>query len=72
MENNDGHLKKLAAGLFFITGLSLIAVSVFIIGLDRGLTEPKFQVIALFNQVGNLAERLFVVSGIGKSQVIPA
>ncbi len=56
MENNGGYLKKLAAGLFFIVGLSLIAVSVFFIGLDRGLTEPKFQVIALFNQVGGLAE----------------
>lgn len=56
MENNGGHLKKLAAGLFFIIGLGLIAVSVFFIGLDRGLTEPKFQVIALFNQVGGLVE----------------
>ena len=56
MENNGGHLKKLAAGLFFIAGLGLIAVSVFFIGLDRGLTEPKFQVIALFHQVGGLAE----------------
>jgi phospholipid/cholesterol/gamma-HCH transport system substrate-binding protein len=54
MENNDGHLKKLAAGLFFIIGLLLIAISVFFIGLDRGLTEPKFQVVALFNQVGGL------------------
>ena len=56
MENNDEHLKKLAAGLFFIIGLGLIAVSVFFIGLDRGLTEPKFQVVALFHQVGGLAE----------------
>jgi phospholipid/cholesterol/gamma-HCH transport system substrate-binding protein len=56
MENNGGHFKKLAAGLFFIIGLGLIAVSVFFIGLDRGLTEPKFQVIALFNQVGGLVE----------------
>jgi len=56
MENNGGHFKKLAAGLFFIIGLSLIAVSVFFIGLDRGLMEPKFQVIALFNQVGGLVE----------------
>src|SRR5208283_5024402 len=56
MENNDGHLKKLAAGLFFIIGLGLIAVSVFFIGLDRGLTEPKFQVLVLFNEVGGLAE----------------
>jgi phospholipid/cholesterol/gamma-HCH transport system substrate-binding protein len=56
MENNGGHLKKLAAGLFFIIGLSLIALSIFFIGLDRGLTEPKFHVIALFNQVGGLVE----------------
>ena len=56
MENNGGHLRKLAAGLFFIIGLVLIAVSVFFIGLDRGLTEPKFQVIVLFNQVGGIVE----------------
>jgi phospholipid/cholesterol/gamma-HCH transport system substrate-binding protein len=56
MENNGENIKKLAAGLFFIVGLGLIAVSVFFIGLDRGLTEPKFQVIALFNQVGGLVE----------------
>ena len=56
MENNGGHFKKLAAGLFFIIGLGLIAVSVFFIGIDRGLTEPKFQVIVLFNQVGGLVE----------------
>jgi phospholipid/cholesterol/gamma-HCH transport system substrate-binding protein len=56
MENNDGHLKKLAAGLFFILGLVLIAVSVFFIGLDRGLTEPKFQVVALFHEVGGLVK----------------
>src|SRR5579864_4941025 len=56
MENNSGHFKKLAAGLFFIVGLGLIAVSVFFIGLDRGLTQPKFQVIALFNDVGGLVE----------------
>lgn len=54
MENNDGHLKKIAAGLFFIGCLALIVVGIFIIGIDRGLTEPKFQVIALFNQVGGL------------------
>src|SRR5208282_851 len=56
MENNGGHLNKLAAGIFFIIGLGLIAVSVFFIGLDRGLTEPKFQVLVLFNQVGGLVE----------------
>jgi len=56
MENNGGHFKKIAAGLFFIAFLFLVAVSIFIIGIDRGLTESKFQVIALFNQVGGLVE----------------
>jgi phospholipid/cholesterol/gamma-HCH transport system substrate-binding protein len=56
MENNGGYSKKLAAGLFFIIGLGMIAVSVFFIGLGRGLTEPKFQIVALFNQVGGLVE----------------
>ena len=56
MENNGGNFKKIAAGLFFITFLCLVAVSIFIIGIDRGLTEPKFQVIALFNQVGGIVE----------------
>ncbi len=36
--------------------MALIAVSIFFIGIDRGLTEPKFQVIVLFNQVGGLVE----------------
>ncbi|MBI3602415.1 MAG: MCE family protein [Candidatus Omnitrophica bacterium] len=48
--------KKFSAGLFFITGLGLIAMIIFIIGFDRGLTQPKFQVITLFNQVGGLIE----------------
>ena len=56
MENNGGYFKKIAAGLFFIVFVALIAVSIFIIGIDQGLTEPKFQVIVLFNQVGGLVE----------------
>ena len=56
MENNGGGFKKIAAGLFFIVCLCLIVVGIFVIGIDRGLTEPKFQVIVLFNQVGGLVE----------------
>ena len=56
MENNSGHFKKIAAGLFFIACLVMIVVGIFIIGIDRGLTEPKFQVIVLFHQVGGLVE----------------
>ncbi len=54
MDKNS--IKKMSAGLFFVTGLVLIAVSVFFIGLDRGLTESKFEVIVLFDQVGGLVE----------------
>jgi len=46
MENNGGHFKQLTAGLFFVIGLAMIVISVFIIGIDRGLTEPKFQILA--------------------------
>ncbi|MDE2028656.1 MAG: MCE family protein [Candidatus Omnitrophica bacterium] len=57
MEKHNGeNAKRLGAALFFIAGLALIAVSVFVIGIDRGLTQPKFQVIVLFNQVGGLVE----------------
>jgi len=56
MENNGGHFKQLTAGLFFVIGLAMIVISVFIIGIDRGLTEPKFQILALFNEVGGLVE----------------
>ena len=48
--------KKMLAGLFFASGIILVAVSVFFIGIDRGLTQPKFEVIVLFNQVGGLVE----------------
>lgn len=56
MENNGGNFKRIAAGIFFIACLVMIVISIFIIGIGRGLTEPKFQVIALFNQVGGLVE----------------
>jgi len=52
MDKNSA--KKIAAGLFFAAGLVLVAVSVFFIGIDRGLARPKFEVIVLFNQVGGL------------------
>jgi len=54
----DDHsiFKKILAGLFFIIGLGLIGVVIFVIGFDKGLTQPKFQVIALFNEVGGIVE----------------
>ncbi len=55
MEDHSS-LKRLLAGLFFIVGLGLIVMIIFIIGFDKGLSRPKFQVIALFNEVGGLIE----------------
>ena len=54
MENNS--IKKIMAGLFFLMGIVLIGWSIFVIGFDRGLSQPKFQVIVLFNEVGGLVE----------------
>ena len=54
MDKNN--FKRMWAGLFFAAGLILVAASVFVIGIDRGLTQSKFEVIVLFNQVGGLVE----------------
>ncbi len=56
MIKNNGTIRNFFAGLFFVAGLILLGMLVFFIGIDRGLTEKKFQVIALFNQVGGLIE----------------
>jgi ABC-type transporter Mla subunit MlaD len=55
MENNY-FFKKLVAGIFFILGLSLIAGAVFVIGIEKGLTEPRFEMNVLFHKVGGLME----------------
>lgn len=49
-------LKKFFAGLFFVVGLGLIGLVIFIIGFDKGLTQPKFQVVTLFNKVDGIVE----------------
>lgn len=53
MEQND-FMKRFFAGLFFILCLGLIGGVVFIIGVDKGLTQPKFQMSVVFSKVGGL------------------
>ncbi len=48
-------VKKTLAGLFFIASVMLIVIVVFTIGFERGLTEPKFQMIVLYRNIGGLA-----------------
>ncbi|MBF0489735.1 MAG: MCE family protein [Candidatus Omnitrophica bacterium] len=55
MEDHNA-AKKFFAGLFFIAGMALIGGFIFVIGFNKGLTQPKFQVIVLFNEVGGLIE----------------
>jgi len=49
-------LKKFLAGVFFVLCILLITTVVFVIGVEKGFTEPKFQMTALFREVGGLAE----------------
>ena len=46
---------KLYAGLFFIIGVILIGIVILTIGMERGLTQPKFTSQVLFSQVGGLS-----------------
>jgi len=49
-------MKKFLAGVFFVLCVVLITCVVFIIGVEKGFTEPKFKMTALFREVGGLAE----------------
>jgi phospholipid/cholesterol/gamma-HCH transport system substrate-binding protein len=53
MDNNH-FFRKFAAGIFFILTIALITGAVFVIGLDKGLTEPRFGMTVLFRKVGGL------------------
>lgn len=48
--------KKFLAGAFFILGLILMAVVIFILGKDKGLAQSKFQITVLYKNVGGLTE----------------
>ncbi len=48
-------LRKIWAGSFFLTGLLMIVVVVLVIGIEKGLTEPRFGMRVLFREVGGLS-----------------
>lgn len=54
MEKKD-FVKRLYAGLFFMIGLGLVLVVITAIGVEKGLMQPKFQVTAVFKEVGGLS-----------------
>jgi len=48
--------KNFVSGVFFIGGIILILGVIFMIGKDRGFTQPKFKITVLFRDVGGLIE----------------
>ncbi len=54
MERSD-FVKRLYAGMFFLIGILLIVVVVMAIGVEKGMTQPKFQMDVLFREVGGLS-----------------
>jgi len=54
METKE-YIKKFIAGVFFVLCVGLVVGVVFVIGIEKGLTEPKFEMTALFHKVGGLA-----------------
>ncbi len=53
MEKRD-FVKRLYAGIFFVIGILLISVVIMAIGIEKGMTQPKFQAKVLFREVGGL------------------
>jgi len=49
-------IRNIFSGIFFIGGIILILVIVFMIGKDRGFAQPKFKVAVLFRDIGGLIE----------------
>lgn len=47
-------LRKFVAGLFFIFCLGMIGAMVFVLGIEKGFTEPRFMMKAVFHEVGGL------------------
>ena len=54
MERKDIY-QKLWAGTFFLTGVFLVSVVILTIGIEKGLTQPKFQMTVLYREIGGLS-----------------
>ncbi len=68
--HNKETIKRISAGIFFILGVVLVFVIVFMIGMEKGSTQPKFQVTVIFRNVGGLVEGASVrLSGVNVGSV---
>jgi len=48
--------KNFLSGMFFLGGMALLFMVIFMIGKEKGFTQPKFQVEVIFKDVGGLIE----------------
>ncbi len=55
MARNDG-IRQFWAGIFFLAGITLTAGVIFLIGFQKGLTEPRSSLVVLFDKVSGLTE----------------
>src|SRR6267142_6874085 len=53
MEKKDFY-KRVLAGSFFLTTIVLTSVVVLTIGIEKGLTQPRFDMTVLYREVGGL------------------
>ena len=51
---NKDVMRKLIAGLFFIGCIAILIGIVFVIGIQKGFSERKFQMVAVFHNIGGL------------------
>ncbi len=56
MKDHKEFIKNFIAGLFFLGGILLLLFVILSLGKDKGLTQPKFQVVVHFKDVGGLME----------------
>ncbi len=54
MDKKD-NFKKFIAGIFFLLLLGLTGFVIMVIGIEKGFSQPKFTVTALFHRVDGLA-----------------
>lgn len=54
--NVSDYVKQILAGLFFLIGMGMIAAVIYVIGFQRGFSQPKFELQVLFQDVSGLNE----------------
>jgi phospholipid/cholesterol/gamma-HCH transport system substrate-binding protein len=52
----DDTIKQIWAGIFFIFGVAVVCGAIFLIGFQKGFSQPQFQMTVLFDKVGGLSE----------------